>query len=68
MNALGSAAMSGAGYIPGASLALSVYDVVSSFVSGISKETTITDAEISYTWAQVTTAVFSYVQGIRPIG
>jgi hypothetical protein len=62
MNALGSAAMSGAGYIPGASLALSVYDVVSSFVSGISKETTITDAEISYTWAQVTTAVFSYVK------
>ncbi|WP_416150095.1 hypothetical protein ACM26V_03605 [Salipaludibacillus sp. HK11] len=62
MNAFKSGATSAAGAIPGASSALSVYDVAKSFVSGISKETTITDAEISYTWAQLTTAVFSYVK------
>lgn len=62
MNALRSAAFSGAGSIPGAGLVLSVYDAASSFISGISRETTITDADISYTWSQVTTAVFSYVK------
>ncbi|MFE7062001.1 hypothetical protein ACFVAD_07600 [Sutcliffiella sp. NPDC057660] len=62
MNALKTVASSVAGEIPGASLALTVYDTVSGFASGISRETTVTDAEISYTWSQATTAVFSYVR------
>ncbi len=62
MKVLTTLASTVAGEIPGSSIGLTVYDMASGFVSGISKETTVTDAEISYSWSQVTTVVFSYVR------
>lgn len=51
-----------AGEIPGATLALTVYDTVSGFVSGISKTTEISSAEILYSYSHTTTASFKYVK------
>ncbi|PXW86015.1 hypothetical protein DES38_1261 [Streptohalobacillus salinus] len=62
MNAVTTVGKSAAGSIPGASIALTVYDTAKNFVSGISRSTIVNDADISYTWAQSTTAVFSYVK------
>lgn len=62
MNALSVVGSSLAGEIPGASLVLSVYDTVSGFVSGISKTTEISAAEIVYSYAHTTTASFKYVK------
>lgn len=62
MNALSVVGSSLAGEIPGASLALSVYDTISDFVSGISKTTEISSAEIVYSYAHITTASFKYVK------
>lgn len=43
-------------------MALSVYDTISGFVSGISKTTEISSAEIVYSYAHITTASFKYVK------
>lgn len=62
MNALSVIGSTVAGEIPGASLALTVYDTASGFVSGISKTTEISSAEIVYSYAHTTTASFKYVK------
>ena len=62
MDALKTSASSIAGNIPGASVAVSVFDTVSSFLSGISKTTEISSAEIVYSYAHTTTATFKYVK------
>ncbi|MDC3417083.1 hypothetical protein [Aquibacillus salsiterrae] len=62
MNVLSTGAKTAAGEIPGAGIALSVYDAFKGMITGISKETTITDANINYSWNIATTAVFSYVK------
>lgn len=62
MNAISVVGSSLAGEIPGASLVLSVYDSVSGFVSGISKTTEISSAEIVYSYAHTTTVSFKYVK------
>ena len=50
------------GKISDESLALTVYDSVKGFVSGISKTTEISSAEIVYSYAHTTTASFKYVK------
>lgn len=62
MDALSVIASSTVGEIPGASLYLSVYDTVRSFISGISKTTEISDAEILYSYSHVSTISFKYVK------
>lgn len=62
MNALSVVATSIVGEIPGSSLYLSVYNSVKGFVSGISKTTEISSAEIIYSYAHTTTASFKYVK------
>ena len=57
-----SAAWSGIGSIPGASLFVSVYDAVSSGISGISRTTEVNVPHITYSWSQATTASFAYVR------
>lgn len=57
-----SAAWSGIGSIPGASLFVSVYDTVSSGISGISRTTEVNVPHITYSWSQATTASFAYVR------
>ena len=48
--------------IPGASLVLTLFDAVSSFINGISTSTRVDVSRISYTWSSVTTATFMYVR------
>ena len=66
MNALqvvGSAAVGAAvEKIPGSSIALTVYDTVSAFISGISKTTDISSASIVYSYSHKTTASFKFVK------
>lgn len=59
VSVLGSALV---GEIPGASYVITVYDTVSGFISGISKTTEISSAEIVYSYSHVTTASFIYVK------
>ena len=65
-NVLSSLAEAGAGalagYIPGASLALTLYDAAHSFVTGISTTTEVDVPHIAYSWSNVTTASFIYVR------
>ncbi|WP_143482950.1 hypothetical protein [Pseudoflavonifractor sp. An85] len=62
MNALSVVGSALVGEIPGASLYLTVFETVSGFVSGISKTTEISSAEIVYSYAHTTTASFKYVK------
>lgn len=62
MNALTAFGSGLLGEIPGSSIYLTVYDTVSGAVSGISKTTEISSAEIVYSWSHVTTASFKYVK------
>lgn len=48
--------------IPGASIVLSIYDAVRSFISGLSSTTEVSAPEIVYTWATTITATFIYVR------
>lgn len=48
--------------ITGAQIALSFYDAVRSFVTGIDSTTEVDVPHISYTWSNVTTAAFTYVR------
>lgn len=61
-NLIVSTAESLAGNIPGASLVLSVYDAIRSFISGLSTTTEVSAPNITYTWSNVTTATFIYVR------
>lgn len=61
-NLIKSVASSAAGNIPGASLALSVYDAFSSFISGISTTTEINAPNITYSWSTTTSVTFEYVR------
>lgn len=51
-----------AGDIPGASLVLTLYDAVQSFMTGISTTTEVDVPNITYSWSNVTTASFIYVR------
>lgn len=62
MNALYVVGTSIAGNIPGASLVMTVLDTVSTFISGVSPTTVISNAEIVYSYAHTTTATFKYVK------
>ncbi|MGM8216679.1 hypothetical protein ACLIA0_14165 [Bacillaceae bacterium W0354] len=62
MNLLATGAKTAAGKMPGVGYAITAYDAVKGFTTGISRYTTITDADIMYDWNLQTTAVFSYVK------
>lgn len=62
MNALKIVGSEIAGVIPGASLAITVYDLLNPYLSGISKETSIVDIEASYTYSHITTVRFKYIK------
>ncbi len=62
MNMLETAASGAAGSIPGSSFALTVYDSVKSFLTGVSKTTEIQSANVVYSYTHVTTATFKYVK------
>jgi len=53
---------SAVGLIPGSTIALTLYDAVSGFVSGINRTTEVSVPHITYSWSGVTTAVFMYVR------
>lgn len=61
-NLFQSVAQSSIGAIPGASLAVSVYDAVKSAVSGISTTTTVTIPNVTYSWSSTETVVFTYIR------
>ncbi|ABP66344.1 hypothetical protein Csac_0725 [Caldicellulosiruptor saccharolyticus DSM 8903] len=61
-NVIESLAWSAVGTIPGASIFVNLYDAISSFISGISKTTEVNVPNIAYSWASITTAVFTYVR------
>lgn len=48
--------------VPGASMAVSFYDAVCSFVAGINTTTEVDVPNITYVWSNVTTAIFTYVR------
>lgn len=48
--------------IPGASLGLTLFDAVKSFLTGIETTTEVDVPNIAYSWASVTTASFVYVR------
>ena len=52
-------------HIPGASIALTVYDTLKNFMTDISPSTEISGASIIYSYSHVTTAAYKYV---RPYG
>lgn len=61
-NAIYSLGQSAVGMIPGSTVALTFYDAVKSFISGISTTTEVSVPHIAYSWSNVTTAVFTYVR------
>lgn len=61
-NAIKAVASGTAGKIPAAAIAITIYDTVASFAKGISKNTIVTEAHITYTWASVETVRFKYVK------
>jgi hypothetical protein len=61
-NLVKSVASSAAGTIPGAGIAISIYDALKSFVSGISTTTEVTLASVSYAWSTSTTVTFEFVR------
>ena len=48
--------------LPGASFALTLFDAIESFVTGISTTTEVDVPHITYSWSNVTTASFMYVR------
>ncbi len=62
MNAISAIGMGALGEIPGASIYISVYNTLSSWLSGISPTTEISAADILYSVSNVTTATFKYVK------
>lgn len=63
MNLVSTVAYSALGQLlKDASWILTVYDSIKAFISGVSPETEISDAEITYNYTHIATVVFKYVK------
>ncbi|MCI9078471.1 MAG: DUF507 family protein [Lachnospiraceae bacterium] len=62
MNALSTLALDTAGRVVGNSLALTVYNTASSFLSNLKTTTEISSAKIIYSYSHTTTASFKYIK------